>query len=147
MKVSLPAPPAALARFGQRLPLCWVSLHFTAGLALARRLAGLLPPSELDGKRFAVEVSDLGLRCQFRCERQDFRPYWGKTVDLELKASAADFLGMLRGDTDADTLFFQRRLGIAGDTELGLIVKNWLDAMERPAWLLAETPFKPPFRF
>ena len=32
-------------------------------------------------------------------------------------------------------LFFQRRLRISGDTELGLIVKNWLDASPRPAWL------------
>jgi len=24
---------------------------------------------------------------------------------------------------------------IAGSTELGLIVKNWLDAADRPAWL------------
>jgi len=41
----------------------------------------------------------------------------------------------VRGTADADTLFFQRRLKIAGDTELGLIVKNWLDAAARPAWL------------
>jgi predicted lipid carrier protein YhbT len=42
---------------------------------------------------------------------------------------------LLAGQVDADTLFFQRRLAIAGDTELGLVVKNWLDAQERPAWL------------
>lgn len=41
----------------------------------------------------------------------------------------------MRADMDADTLFFQRRLRISGDTELGLIVKNWLDASPRPAWL------------
>jgi predicted lipid carrier protein YhbT len=36
---------------------------------------------------------------------------------------------------DADTLFFRRRLKMEGDTELGVAVKYWLDASERPAWL------------
>ena len=49
-------------------------------------------------------------------------------------ARLADFLALMRADMDADTLFFQRRLRISGDTELGLIVKNWLDASPRPAW-------------
>jgi predicted lipid carrier protein YhbT len=31
---------------------------------------------------------------------------------------------------DPDTLFFQRRLTIEGDTELGLEVKNILDALD-----------------
>jgi O2-independent ubiquinone biosynthesis accessory factor UbiT len=38
---------------------------------------------------------------------------------------------------DADTLFFRRRLKVEGDTELGIAVKYWLDASERPAWLTA----------
>lgn len=33
---------------------------------------------------------------------------------------------------DPDTLFFSRRLVMEGDTELGLIVKNALDALELP---------------
>jgi predicted lipid carrier protein YhbT len=31
-----------------------------------------------------------------------------------------------------DTLFFNRRLSMEGDTELGLVVKNTLDALELP---------------
>jgi predicted lipid carrier protein YhbT len=31
---------------------------------------------------------------------------------------------------DADTLFFDRRLSIEGDTELGLLLKNTLDALD-----------------
>jgi predicted lipid carrier protein YhbT len=31
---------------------------------------------------------------------------------------------------DPDTLFFSRRLTIEGDTELGLLLKNRLDALE-----------------
>jgi predicted lipid carrier protein YhbT len=59
----------------------------------------------------------------------------GAPAELELGATMADLLSLMRADTDADTLFFQRRLRISGDTELGLIVKNWLDAAPRPAWL------------
>ena len=33
---------------------------------------------------------------------------------------------------DPDTLFFSRRLSMQGDTELGLVVKNALDALELP---------------
>ena len=33
---------------------------------------------------------------------------------------------------DPDTLFFSRRLAMEGDTELGLVVKNALDALELP---------------
>ena len=57
----------------------------------------------------------------------------GAPAELELGAGLADFLALMRADMDADTLFFQRRLRISGDTELGLIVKNWLDASPRPA--------------
>ena len=56
-------------------------------------------------------------------------------MDLELGANLDDFASLANGSVDADTLFFQRRLKISGDTDLGLIVKNWLDATERPAWL------------
>lgn len=48
---------------------------------------------------------------------------------------------------DPDTLFFARRLIMEGDTELGLVVKNALDAVEwSPASLLAALahPFSVP---
>ena len=40
-----------------------------------------------------------------------------------------------------DTLFFSRRLSMEGDTELGLLVKNTLDAIELP--VLNMEQFKP----
>ena len=136
MNLSLPAPPALLARLGRKPPAPLVSLHFTAGLELARRFKWLAPPAELDGRRFAITVEDLGLRSCFAVRGGAFRPVWdGAPAELELGARLADFLALMRADMDADTLFFQRRLRISGDTELGLIVKNWLDASPRPAWL------------
>ena len=42
------------------------------------------------------------------------------------------FLQLVARQEDPDTLFFNRELSIEGDTELGLIVKNMLDAVEWP---------------
>lgn len=138
MSAALNLPPV-FAKLGRRVPGPFVSLHFVAGLELARRLKWLEPPAELNGRSFAITVEDLGLRSSFVVRDGAFRPLWnrGSTVaaELELGAKLADFLALMREETDADTLFFQRRLRIAGDTELGLIVKNWLDAAPRPAWL------------
>jgi predicted lipid carrier protein YhbT len=39
---------------------------------------------------------------------------------------------MVSRQEDPDTLFFNRSLSIEGDTELGLRVKNMLDALEWP---------------
>lgn len=128
--------PGLLAKVGRRLPAPLVSMHFVAGLELARRLKWLSPPPELEGRSFAITIEDLGLRSSFGVRGGAFRPMWnGAPAELELGATMADLLSLMRADTDADTLFFQRRLRIAGDTELGLIVKNWLDAAPRPAWL------------
>ncbi|MGB5009839.1 MAG: SCP2 sterol-binding domain-containing protein [Candidatus Dechloromonas phosphoritropha] len=40
---------------------------------------------------------------------------------------------LLARQEDPDTLFFNRELEINGDTELGLIVKNMLDAVGWPS--------------
>lgn len=138
MSAALNLPPV-LAKLGRRVPGPFVSLHFVAGLELARQLKWLEPPAELNGRSFAITVEDLGLRSSFVVRDGAFRPLWNRAstgaAELELGAKLADFLALMREETDADTLFFQRRLRIAGDTELGLIVKNWLDAAPRPAWL------------
>ncbi|MDE2597998.1 MAG: SCP2 sterol-binding domain-containing protein [Rhodocyclaceae bacterium] len=128
-------PPALLRRIGPHIPTPLPSLPFALGLELARHRKWLQPPDELLDRRFALHVTDLGLRVRFTYTAQGFRPLLGGKEELELSAGTADFLALLRGTADADTLFFQRKLGIRGDTELGLIVKNWLDASERPAWL------------
>ena len=57
MSAALNLPPL-LARLGRRVPGPFVSLHFAAGLELARRLKWLEPPAELDGRSFAITVED-----------------------------------------------------------------------------------------
>jgi len=50
--------------------------------------------------------------------------------DLSIEGNIYDFLLLATRREDADTLFFNRRLKLGGDTELGLYVKNFLDALE-----------------
>jgi len=138
MSAALNLPPV-FAKLGRRVPGPFVSLHFVAGVWVGGRLPGVGAPAGLNGRSFAITVEDLGLRSSFVVRDGAFRPLWNRgsngAAELELGAKLADFLALMREETDADTLFFQRRLRIAGDTELGLIVKNWLDAAPRPAWL------------
>ena len=54
----------------------------------------------------------------------------GRTEDLSIAGNVYDFLLLATRREDADTLFFNRRLKLGGDTELGLYVKNFLDGME-----------------
>ena len=52
------------------------------------------------------------------------------TTDVSFSAGVNDLILVAGRKEDADTLFFQRRLSIEGDTELGLEVKNLLDNIE-----------------
>lgn len=137
MSKDFPTPPVWLQQWHQRLPVRFWSWHALLGLEAARKLAGLTPPAELDGRCFALTVSDWGIQVHFTCQQGRFRWSGTQAPELLLQARLADFFCLLRGEVDADTLFFQRRLQISGDTELGLMVKNWLDALERPGWLQA----------
>lgn len=121
----------------RRMPARVRALPLVSGLELARRAGWLEPPAALDGHCFLLTVEDLGLDVPFRCENGRFRSGApdGREPALVLRARAVDYLRLLAGQSDTDTLFFQRRLVISGDTALGLEVKYWLDAAPRPPWL------------
>ncbi|MBI5040025.1 MAG: SCP2 sterol-binding domain-containing protein [Gammaproteobacteria bacterium] len=57
----------------------------------------------------------------------------GQPVDVTIRGTTYDLLLLMSRREDADTLFFQRRLRLEGETELGLHLKNFLDAWEPPA--------------
>ena len=50
--------------------------------------------------------------------------------NCRIAGSSEDLLCMLARQQDPDTLFFQRRLELSGDTELGLEIRNVLDAID-----------------
>lgn len=49
---------------------------------------------------------------------------------MTISASSPDLLRLALHEADPDTLFFSRRLTMEGDTELGLMLRNRLDAID-----------------
>lgn len=141
-------PPLA-GKLLSLLPVYPGSLLFAGALNLA--LKNSLPPDvrqSLKGKRLCIRVRDAQLAFHFRCDGDSFAACReeGKP-DLLIAASAQDFMLLARRQEDPDTLFFSRRLSMEGDTELGLLVKNTLDAIELPPFdpgrLLARLQARP----
>lgn len=116
------------------LPAYPHSLLFSQGLNLA--LGRIIKPELLEplhGKLISIRVTDAGIGFFFSINSTGFVACKaGRTPDLTISATAYDFLMLGMRKEDPDTLFFSRRLSMEGDTELGLVVKNALDAMEMP---------------
>lgn len=135
--------PAPLGAILGRLPAFPGSLAFVTGLNLA--LAKQLAPDVtqmLSGKKLRLRVTDAHWAFDFEWRKHRFVACQNTgEADLTLSASAHDFVQLARRQEDPDTLFFNRRLAMEGDTELGLLVKNTIDAIELPMLHLEQ--FKP----
>ncbi|MCC7199797.1 MAG: SCP2 sterol-binding domain-containing protein [Gammaproteobacteria bacterium] len=84
----------------------------------------------LDGRLLGIEVSDLGLRWVVVLRGRRLAVCAPATVaEATVRGSATDLLLLASRLEDADTLFFQRRLRLTGDTELGLTARNLLDQL------------------
>ena len=130
--------PPLFAQLGPKLPQRPWSDALCAGLGLARMTKQLDADfSFLEGRTVRIIVEDLGARATLRYANGHFRPAAADIeADVSFRAVAADYLKLLRRTEDPDTLFFQRKLRIEGDTELGLTLKNLLDSIEPPAWFM-----------
>jgi len=87
----------------------------------------------LEGRWLSIEVRDLGLKWFTSLQDNKLLVREDAPADVSFSASANDLLMIAARKQDPDTLFFQRRLVIEGDTELGLYVKNLMDAIELDA--------------
>ena len=133
------ALPARLVNVVARLPAAPPSLAFSvAANRLLWPALQTLDWQPLLGRRYAIRVRDLGLCLRFTVTARGFVPDSG-APELTISATARDFLLLLSRREDPDTLFFSRRLVSEGDTELGLIVKNLLDALD-PDTILRRLP-------
>lgn len=128
----MPRLPVALNWIGRAVP------DRLQHLALARSLNYLLREAivlgELDfftDKVLNICIKDLGVNCSIR--------YRNKSVlvaealsnpHLRFSADSYDLLLIATQKLDPDMLFFQRRLEMNGDTELGLGIKNMLASIE-----------------
>lgn len=115
----------------QRLPMQPPELLLSA--LLNRLLLAKLPSNAraaLSGRVVAVEVSDLGLVLRLVLDAQGFRRATSSGPPaLRIAAEGPAYWRLARGEEDADRLFFERALVMEGDTELGLVLKNTLEAI------------------
>jgi O2-independent ubiquinone biosynthesis accessory factor UbiT len=84
----------------------------------------------LEGRVVHIRVRDAGLQyaltlAQGRLEEAGKRP-----ADLSVSGSVYDYLLLIAGREDPDTLFFQRYLTMDGDTGLGVHLKNMLASVD-----------------
>lgn len=127
----LAAAAARLRPIVSRLPMQPPALLLAA--ALNRWLAPRLPADArraLSDRCVEIVVTDLGLTLRMQLDRRGFglaAPH--AAVALRIAAAAATYWRLLRGRDDVDRLFFERALVMEGDTELGLVLKNTLDAI------------------
>ena len=93
----------------------------------------------LKGKWLRVEILDAGLCWHFTYGEDGRLAISEKQkADATISGNLKEFLQLTARTEDPDTLFFQRRLQIEGDTELSLEVKNLLDGVDQdglPPWL------------
>lgn len=97
--------------------------HALKGQALAARLG------ELSGKRFRLCIDDVPVALTFEIVAGGLRRSKGDP-DVTMRGSLRDFAALALRREDPDTLFFQRRLTVEGETETGLHLKNLLDGWE-----------------
>jgi predicted lipid carrier protein YhbT len=131
----LPEPVGHLLSLLPARPGSWLFSR-TLNLLLVQHLDADLRRA-LEGKRLRLTVTDARLAFDFQWRGQRFEASGaGREADLNISATLHD-LGLLAArKADPDTLFFSRRLVMEGDTELGLHIKNALDAIDA-------TPFNP----
>jgi predicted lipid carrier protein YhbT len=140
--------PGLVATVVNKLPQWPHAVALATGLNALIKMK-LLPEDSLqllEGRSFLIEVIDTGGQASFTFRDGLFRPIFKviEAPDLAFRANLSAFLQLAARQEDPDTLFFNRELSIEGDTELGLVVKNMLDAVEWPKF--PKLPGLPAFR-
>lgn len=136
--IAAPGAAGAAERLRQvvrRLPVQPPS--FVVARALDRLLWPRLDESQrqlLAGRCVEVEVVEAGLRVRLVLGTRGFEVAAAdRAPSVTVRAQAMALWRLLRGEDDADRLFFERTLVMEGDTEFGLVLKNTLDAIG-PLW-------------
>lgn len=85
----------------------------------------------LEDAKVRIKVTDLNINWLIRVGSDKFEPIERELDDdVCISGESPDFILLATRRADPDTLFFQRKIRIEGDTELGLGVKNTMDSMD-----------------
>jgi len=85
----------------------------------------------LDSRTAVIRLLDAGVEFRFTKGRKGLVAHSGEgPIDLAISGDLYDFLQLSLGKEDPDTLFFQRRIRLEGDVELGLETKNLIYGLD-----------------
>ena len=85
----------------------------------------------LEDAKVRIRVTDLSIDWLIKVGKDKFTLIERELDDdVCISGESPDFILLATRQADPDTLFFQRRIRIEGDTELGLGVKNTMDSMD-----------------
>jgi predicted lipid carrier protein YhbT len=99
--------------------------HVMRGQALSHRI------HDLNGKRVRLCASDMPWTLDLQVNAGKLcAANSTQEPDVTIRGSLADLRRLATRREDADTLFFERRLCLEGETQTGLLVKNMLDALD-----------------
>ncbi len=84
----------------------------------------------LHNKYIRFSISDCNFTCNITLEDNTLKISNRDQADADIKCKLQDFILLANRKVDPDTLFFQRRLIIEGDTDLGLTMKNTMDNLD-----------------
>ena len=126
----LPSPVPILSTIDRSIPVPLKQL--AAEAPLNRIFAKAIDDGEFDdfeGRRIRLEVNggQPGITIGFWAGRLRVIDGPGEAT---IRGSLTAFKKLAERNLDPDQLFFQRKLVIEGDTELGLALKNLLDSVE-----------------
>lgn len=126
MPFPLPAPPPFLTELDPLGQLfVRVFNRWARGQNITEALAGL------EGKRVRIRATDAPLQLNLMITGSALKVSSARAeAHVTLRGRFADFVRLATRSEDPDTLFFQRRLCLEGETETGLAIKNALDALE-----------------
>ncbi|AFI83320.2 ubiquinone anaerobic biosynthesis accessory factor UbiT [Methylophaga nitratireducenticrescens] len=87
--------------------------------------------SFLENTLLRIQIKDLAYDWQVTLKQNRLSFSSGSDrADTTFSGNSKDFLLLAGRREDPDTLFFQRRLSIEGNTELGLQIKNLIDSVD-----------------
>jgi len=131
------APKQALIPFS-KLPVA--IQEKTLNFALKHMFSRQLQEGELDfmiDKNLRISITDAQYECYISVQQTtdvnsiELKLHTSQEADVCFEAESTCLLQLFGQTVDPDTLFFQRKLLVSGDTEIGLEIKNFLDDLDR----------------